>query len=261
MLRIARRLRVAAVLTVSCAAGCITPPSHPYAIAPGYEGAAETESFLLLPLNVVVDLPDELQRPAPHVSELMTEHLEACGKQVSSIGLYAAREFWRAATRDVEKSDDAERNFAAAAPIFAKRLREQERFDALVIASLVYREARIVEGSRAVIWDGVKRELEIANEPHMHGSIYLMGTPSGAMPAVSLHVLVFDGEGRPLFESYGGLDLVHKFDLTGPVADKRPFAMPFKSHRLANDAFLREGIGLAFEPFLPLLPDPGADGS
>jgi len=261
VLRFARRLRVATALTVLCAAGCITPPSHPYAIAPGYEGAASTKTFLLLPLNVMVDLPDELQRPAPHVSELMTAHLEARGKEVSSIGLYAAREFWRAATRDVEKSDDAERNFVAAAPPFAMQLQEQKAFDALVIPSLVYREARIVEGSHSVIWDGVNREVEIVNETLVHGSFHFTAYPGGEMPAVSLHVIVLDAQGHRIFESYGGLDLVHKFDLTGAADHEGRFHLPFRSNRLGDDAFLREGIGLAFEPFLPALPDPGADGS
>jgi hypothetical protein len=256
----AGRIIAAGSVAALCAFGCVTPPPHPYAITPGYEGAAGASTFLLLPLNVVVALPEELQRPSGRVSQLTADYLKACGKTVSSTRLFFARDLWRGTVRDLGAAEDAERSFDAAASLFVRRLRERQQFDALVMPNLVYRTGRIVQGSRSVIWDGVKRELEIVNEPQMHGSIHLMTTPGGTMPAVSLHVLVFDGAGNRIFESYGGLDLVHEFDVAGAVTQSH-FSMPLKVNRLTDEVAIREGIGVTFDPYLPPPPEPGAEGS
>ena len=252
--------RSIASLAALCVFGCLTPP-HPYAIAPGQEGANGAKAFLLLPLNLVVALPAELERPSRRVSQLTADYLADCGKDVSSLGLYSARDFWRGAVRDAEQSEDAEQTFDAAAPLFVRRIRESQPFDALVMPSLVYRTARIAQGSRFVAWDGVKRELETVNEPHNVGGFIVMVDPAGEMPAVSLHVFVFDAEGERIFESYGGLDLVHKFDFSSApkVIRKDHLDMPLKSRRLDDEAALREGIAVTFEPYLTPPPEAGAE--
>jgi len=253
--------RSIAPVAALCFFGCFTPP-HPYAIAPGHEGAAGAKKILLLPLNVVVALPEELERPSRRVAKLTTGYLEACGKDVSTVSLYSARDFWRASVREVEDSGDAERNFDAAAPVFVRRIQQSQPFDALVMPSLVYRTARVVQGSRFVAWDGVKRELETVNEPRVVGGFIVVVDPAGEMPAVSLHVLVFDADGERIFESYGGLDLVHKFDFsTAPkVMRKGHLGMPLKSKRLGDEAAIREGIAVTFEPYLTPPPEAGAEG-
>jgi hypothetical protein len=253
--------RAIASVAALCVFGCLTPP-HPYAIASGREGAPGAKAFLLLPLNLVVALPGELERPSGRVSQLTADYLAACGKDVSSVSLYSARDFWRGAVRDVEQSEDAERTFDTAAPLFVRRIRESQPFDALVMPSLVYRTARIAQGSRFVAWDGVKRELETVNEPRNVGGFHVVIDPAGEMPAVSLHVLVFDADGERIFESYGGLDLVHKFDFSSApkVLTKGHLNMPLKSRRLGDEAAISEGIAVTFEPYLTPPPEAGAEG-
>jgi hypothetical protein len=256
------RLAAAVFATALFTSACVTPPPHPYRLAPGHEGAATVEKVMVLPLNVVVALPAELQEPAGRVSSLIADYLRASGKEVESIGLYAARDLWVSAVRKAKASPDVEQDFDAVAPTFVRFLHDQHRFDALVMPSLVYRSARIVQGSRSVVWDGVKRELEIVNEEHMHMSVYLASNPSGTMRGVSLHLLVFGAEGERLFESYGGMDLVDQADLGGSF-EAKAFQMRVKNYRLTDEIALREGITVAFDPYLPPLPLPeaGDEGS
>ena len=44
----------------------------------------------------------------------------------------------------------------------------------------------LVLGLCSVAWDGVKRDVEIANRPHMKGSIHLMSGFSGKMECTEL---------------------------------------------------------------------------
>jgi hypothetical protein len=77
------------------------------------------------------------------------------------------------------------------------------------------------------------------------GSLAYASLPTGKMEAVSLHV--FDPEGEQVFESYGGLDLVHEAD-AGNALETLHVGWRLMPHRLEDEDALRAGIALAFEP-------------
>jgi hypothetical protein len=132
---------------------------------------------------------------------------------------------------------------------FARNVGKIADFDVLVMPSLLYREARIYEGSRVAVWDGVEREFEFARESRMSGSIHLMTTIAGSMPGVSLHVLVLDSEGNRVFNSFGGVDLVHDFDMAN-AGHRFNTGLPLKKDRLTDDAAIEAGVRLAFDPYV-----------
>ncbi len=109
--------------------------------------------------------------------------------------------------------------------------------------SLVYREAKL--SRRSIKWDGVLRRLGKQEDE----SRRVPESFRGVISAVSLHVMVFGAGGELIFENYGGVDLAHELtqvrdELGGLRADLRGDAL--EEHR-----FIREGVELAFEPYLP----------
>ena len=135
-----------------------------------------------------------------------------------------------------------------------ERLRESRSFDAVVMPSLVYREGRARAVTHDVDWDGVTRKLVVQNEHQQRMSLYYTADFAGKVPAVSLHLLVFSAPGERIFESYAGLDVVHEIDCatTGQAITAR---WRLRRHRLEDEHALREGVALAFYPYLPLRPD------
>ncbi len=67
---------------------------------------------------------------------------------------------------------------------------------------------------------------------------------------VSLHVMVFDPKGDLIFEKYGGLDLVHDVDMAGTEFTMNP-RLSLKEDLLKESDHLSEGMGVAFDPYLP----------
>jgi hypothetical protein len=237
-----------AVLAFACAA-CVTAPPHPYLIAPGNEGAPGVQSVLLLPLNFAVALPAELSDGAPRVEESIATYLRSSGRTVASMSLFDALREWGIAADEVRSDSNADPEFKAVTQRFARNVGGIGDFDVLVMPSLLYREARIYEGSRVAVWDGVKREFEFARESRMSGSIHLMTTVAGSMPGVSLHLLVLDSAGTRVFNSFGGVDLVHEFDMAN-AGHRFSTGLPLRKDRLSDDAAIENGVRLAFDPYL-----------
>ncbi len=67
---------------------------------------------------------------------------------------------------------------------------------------------------------------------------------------VSLHVMVFGLDGDLIFQKYGGLDLAHDVDMTGAEFTMNP-RLSLKEDLLKKSDYLSEGIGVAFDPYLP----------
>ena len=62
--------------------------------------------------------------------------------------------------------------------------------------------------------------------------------------------MVFDPEGDLIFEKYGGLDLIHDVDMTGAEFTMNPGFL-LKEGVLKESDHISEGIGVAFDPYLP----------
>ena len=132
---------------------------------------------------------------------------------------------------------------ATAIKIFARRLRETTDFDAFVVPSLAYRNAKLFR--RVAKWDGVVRRISDAGDE----STRIPESYKGNVLGVSLRVTIFGVGGEEIFANYGGLGLAHSFWLT-PGADGVLGARPL-DEVLEVRGNLREGVELAFEPYLP----------
>jgi hypothetical protein len=227
-------------------AGC-AGSGHRDATAQG----ASVQTIVLFPLNVVSAMPSELEEGAPYVEAELQKYLEVSGKSIVRPGLADAQKEWvasAAALRD-EVGPDA-MSFEGAARHLAQRLRAHQEYDVLVMPSLTFRPARL--RTRRVSWDGVDRRLETVGEPSHSGNIILANTFHGEMLAPSLAVFVFSSSGELLFQGMGGLDLAHRARIVeGKWMSDVRWQLEVRPELFTDAPLLREGISVAFDPFLP----------
>ena len=69
---------------------------------------------------------------------------------------------------------------------------------------------------------------------------------TGGVEALSLWVRVYSAAGEKLFESYGGLEPIQRMR----VVDWK-FHMEVRDDILEDSETLRDGIAVAFDPYLP----------
>jgi len=239
-----------ALLALALAAGCAGRGG------PVRSAGSDVREVLLFPLNVVVAIPQGLEPGAPRVEEEVRSYLESRGKRVQTLPARDAHSAWVAAAQALKAEVGEDRmDFAGAARMLARQLAAERRFDALVLPWLVLRPAKV--HGRAVTWDGVSRTLRVANPSGR--SLGFLGDFQAQAAAPSLQVAVFSAEGESLFSGVGGLDLIHSLVIEGdpPKVD----AVPLPTSEVFSDlGLLREGIGIAFDPFLPRAA-PGGRGS
>jgi hypothetical protein len=197
-------------------------------------------------MNALLPIAAELTGSADRTMGRVTRYLSVQGYQRFWIEEAAVKRLWRDSVAQVDASDSVSHDFSSAMRVFAGKLGESAPFDALVVASLVYRKATLARG--VVKWDGVTRGLPKleADEARVPDSY------QGTISAVSLHVMVFDASGELVFENYGGLDLAHAFSVK-PGAEGELNAR-LRETFLDRQRLLNEGVELAFEPYLPRSP-------
>lgn len=228
--------------------GCATLDSHQAPASPS--GLQATRFAVLLP-NSLVPLPSELSGATDRVLGQITRYLAAQGRERHVIEAPEARSLWLASTAEADQSDTVSHDFYGAMKIFARKLGEMAAFDALVVPSLVYRDGRLA--NRVVKWDGVVRRLPRVGQGEdlgrRAGPKPIPPSLEVSVPVVSLHVMVFDANGELDFENYGGVDLAHSFSLD--PEDGAQLQAELRDPVLAKRSFLREGVEIAFDPYLP----------
>ena len=230
---------------------CFSPPAHRYSISDGFVGAPEIGRILLLPLNLAVQLPSELEPATRPLSDEIERYLSTRGLLVETAGYFEVRERWKGSMAEAEFGADDEAFFAAVRTLVA-RLGEERSFDAVVMPNLIYRNAYVRQVTGEVAWDGVKRVIETRGRPQVgHAGFHVTTDIVGTISGMSLHLFVFDRTGDQVFESRAGLDLAHYADYGSSVAE---YEFRLKRRLLADDEALREGVALAFSPFLPVDP-------
>jgi hypothetical protein len=239
---------VAVICAVALAPGCTTDGSQNELVL-GHEGAPGVEIFLLLPMNVVITLVPELEDAAAILETEVAEFLRQNGRAVHELSFGEARSEWVAAAKEVT-SRGWELSFDRNVAVFAERMLQSHDFDAMVMPAVIGRDIR-VSGSFGR-WDGVSRRFPTRNEPRLKpgqsGGVVGHGF-AGTFMGASLHVMVFTRDGSRVFEGRGGLDFVHYADLSTALETWR-----WEIHRrddfLEDPEIVREGIRLAFEPYL-----------
>ena len=216
-------------------------------LARGHAGGEAVREVLLFPLNVVVPIPAGLEAGAPSVEVELRTYLESRGKRVQTLAPRDAHAAWLAGAQALKAEvGDAQMSFEGAARILARQLAKAHRFDALVLPWIVLRPAKV--RGRVVRWDGVTRTLRVVNPSGR--SLGFLDDFEAQAAAPSIQVAVFSAEGARIFEGAGGLDLIHALAIEGdpPKVD----AVPRPCSEVFSDLTpIREGIAVAFDPFLP----------
>ena len=237
------------IALAAAAAACASGPAN--RIAEGQRGAPGVRRFLLCPPNLVVALRSEIQSGSKHVDREVAADLESQGRAVDRLGLVEGRALWKQAVAEAQAAGSV----AGAAGIFVTRLAKDHEFDAVVMPSLILHQTRMDANNAS--WDGVSRRMKILNAPSQgisreqstlaKGVAY--GGISGPAWVTSLHVLVFSLDGTRIFEGRGGIEFLHEIDLIDAGRSYR-YEMRQSSSLFLDPALLREGVVLAFEPYL-----------
>ena len=116
--------------------------------------------------------------------------------------------------------------------------------DYVLLPSVVYREARV--RGRIASWDGVRRRVTPRRARGASESHYFHEW-GGGMSGLSLHVRVYEPDGRRVHEGWGGLDLTHDPVRVGNTmaAWNVPHANP-----LDDPEHVRQGLELALGAYL-----------
>jgi hypothetical protein len=241
------RARIATALAAALAAACAGDTPRETTVL-----AKVPERIVVLPLNVTQAMPAELRDHAPQVWSALESYLKAQGSQLKTVSAPAARGLWAESIRDAQAAQQKtqRRPDDAVGQLFVAKLRDHAEFDAVIFPSLFVQRA-ILAGTRAR-WDGVERKLEIETGP---AAVELPEDApiEGAVPAASLHVVVFDSDGTRVHEKQAGLALLVRARasrLDDPVSGPS-FAFLPRSDPFSDREALLDGIALALDPFLP----------
>jgi hypothetical protein len=243
-LRFAGLIAALAVLSFACAHGFDKPISQHFDPA----GADKPRHFVVLPVNLTVKAPPEFSPVLDDFFGAIAGYIRNRGDTLETFSRKEATTRWAASIIEVRESETLENNFDTAMRVFVTDLAKTRSFDAVISPSLVYRTTKARD--RRVKWDGVFRRVKVVNLSDEAKNKGLARSLNVVIDGVSLHVMVFDPEGDRIFEKYGGLDLVHDVDMTGAEFTMSP-GLSLKEDLLKDGDHLSEGIGVAFDPYLP----------
>jgi hypothetical protein len=221
--------------------GCSLPWRAPK-LGPSVEVPPPETRFLVLPVNALVPTAPEFSGSTGRVLDRVMSYLAAHGYERDFIDEVDTRRLWKHSVAQVDVSERRPKDFRSAIRVFNTELARTDAYDALVVASLVYRQASLARGF--VKWDGTARRLPKPGEGDAVPESYV-----AAISAISLHVMVFDAAGELVFENYGGIDLAHSFaKMAGPDGGLKATS---RESILGRRRFLNEGVETAFDPYLP----------
>ena len=247
---------VFAVLIPSCASG---PPPGP---TPAELAGTAATTIIIAPFNVLSSLPPELEGSTKMVSAVLVEYLEAHGKTVAVMGFRAGRDLWKASMKEVRDAGE-KRNFENAARVYARRIGEQFKFDALIVPSLFIQNAKA--RGRTVRWDGAEQIMEIdGGTGSNRGNQYRGQGGTLNVRAASIFVQILDPAGDSIQSKRYGLEIIQHLafnverkggysgteELTQGIVDDKP---PIEDKNL-----VRAGIAAALSPFLSDIPPAAA---
>ena len=216
-----------------------------------------SELLVVLPFNVTAKLPDRLESSSPVAWKELTTYLKAHAIPIKTLAFPTARRLWLECVREARAAKPGTRSgFDEAAVIFVARLSQHVEFDTLVIPTLFVQGAPI--SGRTASWDRAEHPIEF-DEGEWQGRIPEDTSFGGALPAVTLHAVVLDAEGKEVQQAQAGLALLVTVRMRGrPEGAREPsYQLVDRPNPFENREQVLEGIALAFAPLLPRL-DPAA---
>lgn len=234
-------MKILIAVALACALGCATS-ERASTLAQEHRGAPTAKRFAVLYTNALVPISPDLENARDRVLGRVTRYLSIQGRERRVVEPSRTEDLWPTSVAEVNANDALPNTFYEAVKVFARRLSESMTFDALVVPSLVYREARLK--NLHIKWDGAVRKVrKVEDEEREIPKSFI-----GSVPAVSLHLMVFDSEGELVFENYGGLDVVHELFVD---PRKQELVARLSQEILTEHRWLNDGTELAFEPYLP----------
>ena len=218
--------------------------------APGYDRnwKSKAERVLVLPLNLVAEMPEELAGDARRVDDILLDYLAERGKSVRTIGFRDAAAAWRASESDCRAAGAKKCDrFAGVAPFAARRLRAEQDYDVLIVPYLLLRGAR--SNGYVASFDGVERPVQVPRyEPYGPYGFGPYGRGATRIRAVSLKVFGFSSDGKKLFDGIGGLDVVDRIE---PSEEPGAYTVEVRENVLRDPDAIREGVARALHPLVP----------
>jgi hypothetical protein len=243
-LELAGSIAALAVLAFACAHGSRDPNSR-YV---NQSDADKPRHFVVLPVNLMIKTPPEFSPVLDDILGAIAGYIRDRGDTLETFSRKEATARWAESIIEVKKSEALEDNFETAMRAYVTRLAEARSFDAVISPSIVYRTTKTRD--RRVKWDGVFRRVKVVNLSDEAKNKGLARSLTVEIDGVSLHVMVFDPKGDLIFQKYGGLDLVHDVDMAGSEFTMNPRHL-LKEGLLKESDHISEGIGVAFDPYLP----------
>jgi hypothetical protein len=237
-------------LVAASAFACASFTRPDNTLAPGHAGAPGVKRFLVCAPNTVIALPAELQEVTPSLRAQVDAYLHFHDRDAQWIDLPESRQAWSEAVASAKQHGALDK-----APVFlAERLDRKYDFDAIVMPSILVHKEKATDGG--AVWDGVSRQMELLNVPHnpiggqdTFAEGVRAGGITGDVLVTSVHVLVFSQKGERIFEGRGGFAFVQDLDMSN-VRGKWRYKPRLRDLAADTDA-MREGIAIAFDPYLP----------
>jgi len=210
--------------------------------------ADQPRHFMVLPVNLTVKTPPELNPVLDDLFGSIAGYIRGRGDTLETVSRKEATARWAESIVEVRESEALEDNFGTAMQVYIAHLAETRSFDAAISPSIAYRTTKARD--KVVKWDGVFRKMKVVNLSEEAKNKGLARGLTMNIAGVSLHVMVFSPKGNLIFQKFGGLDLVHDVDMTGTEFTMNP-GLSLKEGVLKENDHIDEGIGVAFDPYLP----------
>ncbi|MGI9590147.1 MAG: hypothetical protein ACR2P8_02170 [Myxococcota bacterium] len=213
-----------------------------------------SEAILVLPLNVVTQMPEQLAQASPIVWEDLTGYLQDRGRKLKTARMSDARHLWRESIRAVREQGEASAgDFDAALAELARALAGHAGFATVVVPSLLLREAAV--RNRRAEWDETSESVDFRADTPDARKLALLTRFEGLAPAASLHLVALDPEGRKVHEALRGLELIAAVRI---VEDpQEPFVYEYQRDLFQDHASIRAAIAQALVPLVPLADSAG----
>ncbi len=229
---------IACFLT-ACASGPRLKHKHEFTLSPGQEHHAGLVHALLIPIDATNDKPVRgLDVENARISATIVRHLESKGITVEQVEGRRFQELTNTALRKVR----AQRKSGASGVVSAEVefgdvvpeiLGQLEKSPDLVIAPNLAMRTSTYQGTRTIVWDGVRRR----------ETIYSYDAEDGSGPPVaSLHVSVYTKDGTRVFSGFDGLEPVFRIDTVQKKYIQR-------EDLFEDERNLKEGTCIAFYPY------------
>ncbi|MEP5566793.1 MAG: hypothetical protein ABJN62_03070 [Halioglobus sp.] len=248
-------LVVMALALVSCAgAPTYNATTFPFELNEEKLAGEEIKTVVIPHVNLGSASRKYLQEEAPRIDGFVSTYLKDNGYKV--IDQREFKQLWNTAERAFGNPIDPTtgrvnmKTFAQIMTSVRDEMTKEFKLDAFVFTDLIELEVAFSGGLKHLArWDGVTRKPPLQGPGSGVSADFDWNTPAAV---ASLQVSVFDMELQRVFFSRGGIDATE-------AIDTRSSSGRFTRRRnlLENEAFIMEGVQLAFHPLIEMEKWPG----